>query len=315
MTEKKLRDLAQAAGFSIKKGFTYSESNGVHTGESGYEVVNERTHEPVTFNAYGEDNIHYGYSLENVEDFLRNVYEQAEIPFPEDSEEITELENHLKKHYVDADAARKIAESAVALANVKGEDDEQDKSIFVSERSVIARCNEVADRVKVLYKSDEEDVVLGKLKAIDIILDASDMDEEVLDENGYPVFTDYLGDLLFVISEKAKQEKEMQTERRMKLEPIEQGDSGQVAPLKKNFGKLEEYVKEFKSAKLKCFTDLSIATAGEIYGNNDEELGDFVNEFENLLNTINNIFVKMAKEINELSKRIEELEHKQEEAD
>lgn len=76
MTVAKLRKLANAAGYEIKRGFIHSEEGSRKAGQSGYELISMETGEAVTHSACGET-WHFAYTLDEVESFLQDVYKQA----------------------------------------------------------------------------------------------------------------------------------------------------------------------------------------------------------------------------------------------
>lgn len=127
MTEERLKELAEKAGYTFEKGVTQTEDGKIFPSENGYEVINIYTGEPVTFRSYGEI-IHYGYSLKEIEDFLRKLYEEADLPFFEYGKEVEGVENVLKKYYVDADVVKSMARDIVALANVPSDETDTDMS-------------------------------------------------------------------------------------------------------------------------------------------------------------------------------------------
>ncbi|MCI7100051.1 MAG: hypothetical protein MR966_14340 [Lachnospiraceae bacterium] len=93
MTVAKLRELANAAGYEIKRGFIHSEEGSRKAGQSGYELISMETGEAVTHSACGET-WHFAYTLEEIESFLQDVYRQAEMNWePENGATLEDVYN------------------------------------------------------------------------------------------------------------------------------------------------------------------------------------------------------------------------------
>ncbi|MDY2627787.1 MAG: hypothetical protein SOW08_05645 [Lachnospiraceae bacterium] len=194
MTAKRLRELAKEAGYEIRKGFTHSEEGSRKAGQSGYEIVNLETGEAVTRGTCGET-WHFAYTLEEVEDFLKSVYEQAEMAWEPENGATLE------------DIAKAVIEPNEKYTELIKQIDE-DKRIRLEAYDILDRivqinadikredCREMFSRVEEGLKAEWEDAIGDpyelrlKLFLILLVLNTTNMD--IHSDELEPEYTDSL---------------------------------------------------------------------------------------------------------------------------
>ena len=190
MTEEKLKELAKAAGYEIKHGFLHSEEGSRIPDQSGYEIVNAYTGEAVTHSACGET-WHFAYTLEEVEDFLKNVYEQSGVEWEPGIDAEEEVLKELTKQ-IDED--KRISLEACNIL---------DKCVPMDTDVNLENCRELFNRVEKALKAEWDNVISDtyelrlKLFLILQILKTSNMNTDA--DEAEADYTDRLNELAFQI--------------------------------------------------------------------------------------------------------------------
>ena len=161
MTVARLRELANAAGYEIKKGFTHSEEGSRKAGQSGYELINTETGEAVTHSACGET-WHFAYTLDEVESFLQDVYKQAGMNW--EPETGATLEGVSK-----ASEDERIHKKAMELLSISIDADD----IAAEMKKCREMCESISRNVTDIWKDEElnVDTIRMKLLMISWVLD------------------------------------------------------------------------------------------------------------------------------------------------
>ena len=161
MTVAKLRKLANAAVYEIKKGFTHSEEGSRKAGQSGYELTSMETGEAVTHSACGKT-WHFAYTLEEIEDFLRSVYEQAGMNW--EPETGATLEDVAK-----ASEDERLHKNAMELLSIPIDAEDTAGEI----KKCRDLCESISCRVSDIWKDEElnVDTIRMKLLMISWVLD------------------------------------------------------------------------------------------------------------------------------------------------
>lgn len=161
MTVAKLRELANAAGYEIKKGFAHSEEGSRKAGQSGYEIINTETGEAVTHSACGET-WHFAYTLDEVESFLQDVYKQAEMNW--EPENGATLEDVYK-----ASEDERLHKKAMELLSISIDSED----IVAEMKKCREMCESISRNVADVWKDEElnVDTIRMKLLMISWVLD------------------------------------------------------------------------------------------------------------------------------------------------
>lgn len=173
MTEAKLKELANAAGYEIKHGFTHSEEGSRISGQSGYEIINAYTGEAVTHSACGET-WHFAYTLEEVEDFLKNVYEQSGVKW-EPGISAREMEHSVTGNLTEKDLVTFVAKANDQIKHLeqitKRENDQIEhlKQVLRESNDTCTKAINMANALLSKFEQEQEENERIRKKAMELL--------------------------------------------------------------------------------------------------------------------------------------------------